>query len=436
MASRPEELLTANVIDLTHDGRGVAEVDGQRLFVTGALPAERVLVRTARRRRRVREAELVEVLEPASGRVTPPCPYFGVCGGCDLQHLDYAGQLEFKQRVLAEALSRLGFVEPGEWLPTLTGPEWHYRRRARLGIKYVTAKDRVLVGFRERSSPYVTDMAQCAVLVEPLDRLPQALGEIVQVSPLRQRIPQAEIAVGDGGGAIVLRVLDPPGAADRAAFLDLGHAFDVDVYLQPGGPDSVAALGPAPRPLFYCLPAHDVRIDFEPGDFIQINARVNAAMVDAVVAAAAPAAGDRVLDLYCGLGNFSLALARRAASVQGVEGLGPLVARAARNAARNGISNARFVTANLDGADWPFFRESWDLVVLDPARAGAASAVSAMARMRPRRVVYVSCHPGTLARDAGTLVREQGYRLTSARVLDMFPHTHHVEAITVFDRDD
>jgi 23S rRNA (uracil1939-C5)-methyltransferase len=436
MASRPEELLTADVIDLTHDARGVAEVGGQRLFVTGALPAERVLVRPERRRRRVREAELVEILEPAVGRVEPTCPYFGVCGGCDLQHLDYAGQLLFKQRVLAETLSRIGFVQPAAWLPTLTGPEWHYRRRARLGIKYVTAKDRVLVGFRERSSPYVTDMAHCAVLVEPLDRLPQALGAVVQSSPLRQRIPQAEIAVGDAGGAIVLRVLDPPGDADRAAFLELGKSFDVDVYLQTGGPDSVAPLGAAPRPLYYRLDAHDVRIDFEPGDFIQINARVNAAMVDAVVAAAAPAVGDRVLDLYCGLGNFSLALARRSASVQGVEGLGPLVARAARNAARNGIGNARFVTADLDGADWPFFRESWDLVVLDPARAGAASAVSAMARMRPRRVVYVSCHPGTLARDAGTLVREQGYRLTSARVLDMFPHTHHVEAITVFDRDD
>ena len=436
MASRAEETLTAAVIDLTHDGRGVAEVDGQRLFVAGALPGERVVLRAERRRRRVREAELVEILEPAAGRVEPPCPYFGVCGGCDLQHLDYAKQLEFKQRTLAEQLSRIGAVVPAEWLPTVTGPEWHYRRRARLGIKYVTAKERVLVGFRERSSPYVTDMAHCRVLVEPLDGLPQALGEVVQASPLRQRIPQAEIAVGDAGGAIVLRVLDPPAQADLAAFLDLGRAFDVDVYLQPAGPDSVAPIGPDPRPLYYRLDAHDVRIDFEPGDFIQINARVNAAMVDAVIEAAAPRAGDRVLDLYCGLGNLSLPFARRAASVLGVEGLGPLVARAARNAKRNGIGNARFVTADLDGADWPFFREGWDLVVLDPARAGAASAISAMSRMRPRRVVYVSCHPGTLARDAGALVRDHGFRLTSARVLDMFPHTHHVEAITVFDRDD
>jgi 23S rRNA (uracil1939-C5)-methyltransferase len=268
-----------------------------------------------------------------------------------------------------------------------------------------------------------------------MDRLPQVLAECVSASPLRQRIPQAEIACGDAGGAVVLRVLDAPDAADRAAFLELGLALDVDIYLQTGGPDTVSPLGSSPRPLYYRLAAHDVRLDFEPGDFIQIKGRVNELMVDAVITAAEPRAGDRVLDLYCGLGNFSLPFARLVAHVTGVEGLGSLVARAARNAANNGIDNTRVVSANLDGGDWPFFREAWDLVVLDPARAGAASAMGAMARMRPRRVVYVSCHPGTLARDAGTLVREHGYRLTSARVLDMFPHTHHVEAITVFDRD-
>ena len=435
MASQADDILIADVVDLTHDGRGVAELDGHRVFVTGALPAERVRLRPERRRRRPREAELIEIITPAAARVVPPCPYFGVCGGCALQHLEYTEQLAFKRRALGEALSRLGGVEPAEWLPTLTGPEWHYRRRARLGIKYVTAKDRVLVGFRERSSSYVTDMEQCPVLVEPMDRLPLALSALVQASPLRQRIPQAEIAIGDEGGAIVLRVLDSPGEADRAAFLELGERFGADVYLQTGGPDSVAPIADSVQPLFYRLAAHDVRIDFEPGDFIQINGRVNEAMVDAVVEAAAPEGSDRVLDLYCGLGNFSLPFARRVAAVQGVEGVAPLVARAARNAANNGIANARFVTANLDEAEWPFFREPWDLVVLDPARAGAESAVAAMKRMRPRRVVYVSCHPGTLARDAGVLVREHGYRLTSARVLDMFPHTHHVEAITVFDRD-
>lgn len=435
MAPESPDSLIADVIDLSHDGRGVVSIDGQRIFLAGALPGESVRLQTRRRRRRIRDAVLLEVLRPAAARVEPPCPYFGLCGGCALQHLDYSAQLEFKRQVLAEALTRLGGVEPATWLPTLTGPEWHYRRRARLGIKYVAAKQRVLVGFRERDNSFIADMAACRVLVEPLADFPAALAEVVAASPLRERIPQAEIAVGDTAGAVILRVLDPPGAADCEAFLALGEAFGVDIYLQTGGPDTVTPLSPPPRPLEYELPAEDIRIRFEPGDFIQINGEVNRAMVSAALESAALEAGERVLDLYCGLGNFSLPAARRAGSVLGVEGSAPLVARAARNAVANGIGNARFVTADLAGTDWPFFHEPWDVVLLDPARAGADPAVQAMRRMRPRRVVYVSCHPGTLARDAGTLVREQGYRLTSVRVLDMFPHTHHVEAISVFDRD-
>jgi len=277
-------------------------------------------------------------------------------------------------------------------------------------------------------------MQDCRVLVEPFDRLPAELADVIAGLPLKRRIPQAELAAGDDAAAAILRVLDPPGDAEREAFAALGARLGIDIYLQPGGPDSVAPLGDA-RQLSYSLPEHDIRIEFEPGDFIQINARMNRAMVAAAIEAAGVEAGDRVLDLYCGLGNFSLPIARRAASVLGVEGSAPLVARAARNAKINGIDNARFVAADLEQGDWPFFGERWDLVVLDPARAGAAPAVDAMRHMRPRRIVYVSCHPGTLARDAGELVRRHGYRLTSARVLDMFPNTHHVEAITVFEPD-
>lgn len=435
MESRPDDAVSASVVDLSHDGRGVAELSGRRVFVAGALPSERVRVANRKRRRRYEEAELVEVVEPSAARVEPPCPYFGVCGGCALQHLDYAAQVEFKRKVVADALARIGRVEPDAWLPTLTGTEWHYRRRARLGIKYVTGKGRVLVGFRERSAPYVTDMADCRVLVEPLDTLPAALAGVVARSSLRERMPQAEIAVGDDAGALILRVLDAPTSADLEAFTALGTRLGVDVYLQSGGPDTVRPISPSPRRLAYALPAQDIRIAFEPGDFIQVNAEINRSLVGAVVEAASLTVADRLLDLYCGLGNLSLPLARRAGDVLGVEAAAPLVARAARNAAVNGIDNARFVTADLDAADWPFFRECWDVVVLDPARAGAASAVDAMPRMQPRRVVYVSCHPGTLARDADRLVHAHGYRLTSARVLDMFPHTHHVEAIAVFDRD-
>ncbi len=434
--SEPDGTLAADVIDLSHDGRGVAELAGRRVFVPGALPSEKVLLRTRKRRRRHHEAELVDIVEAAASRVEPPCPYFGVCGGCAVQHLDYRAQLTFKEGVVAESLARIGRVRPAEWLPTLTGPQWHYRRRARLGIKYVTGKERVLVGFRERSAPYITDMANCRVLVEPMDRLPAELAAVVARCSIRQRMPQAEIAAGDDAAAVILRVLDPPSTADIDLLRTLATGLDIDLYLQPGGPATVAPLDDAPRRLAYRIDGDAIRIEFEPGDFIQVNAAINRAMVTAALESAAVEAGDRVLDLYCGLGNFSLPLARRAGEVLGVEGEGSLVARAARNAAGNGIDNARFVTADLAEPDWPFFRQPWDVVFLDPARAGAEAAVAAMRRMQPRRIVYVSCHPGTLARDAGALVANGGYRLTSARVLDMFPHTHHVEAITVFDRND
>jgi 23S rRNA (uracil1939-C5)-methyltransferase len=432
---RAEEAVAADVIDLSHDGQGVAEIDGRRVFVPGALPSERVLLKPKRRRRRLQEAELVDIVEAAPARVSPPCPYFGICGGCALQHLDYEAQIEFKQRVVAEALARIGRVEPAEWLATITGQQWHYRRRARLGIKHVFGKGRVLVGFRERSAPLITDMAACRVLVEPMDRLPELLADVVARTSISDRIPQAEIAAGDEAAALVLRVLETPTDSDVEAFLDLGRRLDVDVYLQPAGPDSVAPIG-EPRTLSYRLERDGIRIVFEPGDFIQINAEINQAMVSAAIDAAGLESSDRVLDLYSGLGNFSLPIAKRVAEVLGVEGSAALVARGARNAERNGIGNARFVTADLDAGDWPFFREPWDVMFLDPARSGAAAAVAAVDIMRPRRIVYVSCHPGTLARDAEGLVHGRGYRLSSARVLDMFPHTHHVEAITVFDRDD
>lgn len=437
MAPRPDgvdEPVAADVIDLSHDGRGVSEVAGSRVFVPGALPNERVLLRTRKRRRRYQEAELVEVVEPATSRVEPGCPYFGVCGGCSLQHLDYAAQVEFKEGVVREALRRLGSLEPPEFEPAITGAQWHYRRRARLGVKYVEGKRRVLVGFRERSAPLLTDMQACRNLVKPMDRLPEILGEALAPSPLRNRVPQAEVAVGDDTGAIILRVLDPPGAGDLEAFAALGRRLDADIYLQTGGPDSVRPIDASPRQPAYTLDAYGIRIEFEPGDFIQINAEINQAMVEAAVEAAEVESGDSVLDLYCGLGNLSLPIARRARQVMGVDGTASLIARAARNASLNGIDNTQFLAADLDQTDWPFFRQSFDLVFIDPARAGAETAVAAMSTMQPRRIVYVSCHPGTLARDAGELVTRHGYRLVSVRALDMFPNTHHVEAIAVFDR--
>lgn len=424
----------ADIVDLSHDGRGIGDVSGRRVFVPGALPSERVLLRTRKRRRRSQEAELVEVIEAASGRVTPECPYFGVCGGCALQHLDYRSQVTFKEGVVAEALKRIGRIEPPPFDEAITGSQWNYRRRARLGIKFVPGKGRVLVGFRERSAPYIADMLACRILVRPMDRLPEALSSALAGSAIKDRIPQAEIAIGDDAGAFVLRVLEPPSAADIDTFLALGESLGVDPYIQTGGPQTVRPLIDTPRELAYSLGPEGPVLAFEPGDFVQINAEINRKMVAAAIAGAELVSTDRVLDLYCGIGNFSLPIARRVSQVIGVEGSATLVARAAANARRNGIDNARFLAADLEQSDWPFFRERFDVVFLDPARGGAGSAVAAMEQMKPRRIVYVSCHPGTLARDAGELVHERGYRLTSMRALDMFPNTHHVEAIAVFDR--
>jgi 23S rRNA (uracil1939-C5)-methyltransferase len=423
----------AEIIDLTHDGQGVADVGGRRIFVAGTLPAERVVIAPRKARRRFQEAELLSIVAPAPDRVVPACEYFGRCGGCALQHLAYEAQVRFKQRAVGETLARIGGVVPDEWLPPITGPEWRYRRRARLGVKHVEAKGRVLVGFRERAAPYITDMAHCPVLVEPVGSLLGELAAAIGASGIRRRLPQVEVAAGDTAAAIVLRVLDAPGEEDRARFAAFGARHGLDVYLQTGGPGSVAPLGAEAARLAYRLDAFDVTLDFAPTDFVQINARVNAQMVAAAVALAEVGAGDRVLDLYCGLGNFSLPFARSAAEVLGVEGEAGLVARAVRNAAGNGIANARFVTADLGEPGWGFYRERWDLVVLDPPRTGAAVPVAEIGRMAPRCVVYVSCHPATLARDAKVLTGA-GYRLRAARVLDMFPHTQHVEAMALFER--
>lgn len=435
MRNRAEEIVPADIVDLSHDGRGVSELSGKTVFVPGALPGERVLLKTRKHRRRYQEAELVEIVEPSRNRVVPPCEYFGRCGGCALQHLGYRSQIEFKERVVAEAFKRIGAVEPPGFSSPITGSQWHYRRRARLGIKFVEGKGRVLVGFRERSAPYLTDMLSCRILVPPMDSLPAALADVLAGSELKRRIPQAEIAMGDEFGAVVLRVLDPPAEKDLAAFAKLASELDVDIYLQTGGPDSVAPLNDSPRQLAYSLPDEGVRLNFEPGDFIQVNAEINQAMVRTALELAELTSSDSVLDLYCGIGNFSLPIARHVGSVTGVEGQAALVARANANAKLNGIDNVEFLTADLDQAHWPFFSERCDVVFLDPARAGAEAAVAAMSKVSPRRLVYVSCHPGTLARDAGELVKRQGFSLSSLRVLDMFPNTHHVEVIAVFDRN-
>jgi len=352
-----------------------------------------------------------------------------------VQHLAYAKQVEFKETVVREALARLADLEPAEWLAPIIGPEWYYRRRARLGVRFVAGKGRVLVGFKERATRFITDMSNCRVLVQPLDALPGQLATLITQMTLKQRLPQAEIAAGESARAVVLRVLDAPTEEDLRLLIEFGQQHEIDVYLQRGGPGTVQALDPeTTKPLAYGLPEFGLTLEFAPTDFVQVNARVNEAMVSWTVEQLGVESSDRVLDLYCGLGNFSLPLARRAAMVVGVEGEGGLVARAAHNARRNGLENTRFVTADLSEPGWSFMRESWDLVVLDPPRSGAHVAVTQMARMGPRRIAYVSCHPATLARDAKELIDSQGYRLRAVGIADMFPHTHHVETLALFER--
>jgi 23S rRNA (uracil1939-C5)-methyltransferase len=428
-------LETADIASLDHEGRGVARIAGKAVFVSGALPGESVVLRRVRRRRSYDEAIVVEVLRPAPERVTPRCAHFGVCGGCSLQHLDHAAQLVAKQRIVAEELARVGGVRPEQWLAPLAGPAWSYRRRARLGCKFVDRKGRALVGFRERGRPLLAELKRCEVLAEPVGGLLEALAGLVGGLELRRRIAQVEVAVADNGTALVLRALDELPPADVATLRAFEAGHGVKLYVQRGGLDTVTPLTPPAAPLRYALPGLPAGIEFAPTDFVQVNGVLNRLLVERAVELLGPRPGDRALDLYCGLGNFTLPLAQRVAAATGVEGDAALVARAGANAARNGIGNARFLAADLaapaPGADWA--RNRYDLVLLDPPRAGAREILPVAASSRPRRIVYVSCHPGTLARDAGILVGEQGYRLAAAGIMDMFPHTSHVETIAAFE---
>jgi 23S rRNA (uracil1939-C5)-methyltransferase len=429
----PEEAL---IVDLAHDGRGVARIDGKTVFVADALPGETVRLVRSSFHATYDEARLEYVLTPSADRVAPQCIHFGLCGGCALQHLSPVKQLEFKQRQLTEAFERIGKVTPAAVLPPLQGDVWRYRRRARLGAKWVARKDKVLVGFRERGTPFLAELKSCAVLQQPLDELLLPLAELIGSLSLKERIPQIEVAVADNATALVFRTLGDLTQQDLGRLREFAAAHGVQVYLQPGNYSTVAALDVPVTPLVYRLPRFDIEIEFLPADFIQVNGDLNRRMVEQAVDLLAPTVGDHVLDLFCGLGNFSLPLARHAAQVVGVDGEAGLIERARANAQRNGIDNVTFYAANLaeapDVQAWAHLK--FGKVLLDPPRAGAAEVLPVIARSGARRVVYISCHPASLARDAGLLVREHGFTLKAAGVMDMFAHTAHVESIALFER--
>ncbi|MCC5811944.1 MAG: 23S rRNA (uracil(1939)-C(5))-methyltransferase RlmD [Ectothiorhodospiraceae bacterium] len=431
----PREPVRLDITALSHEGRGIAQVEGKTVFVHGALPGERVLCQYTRMHRRYDEARVLEVEQASSERIEPRCPHFGVCGGCSLQHMGPERQIALKQEVLLELLDHVGRVTPTEVLPPLQAAHWGYRRKARLAVKHVPRKGRVLVGFREKHSPYVADMGSCEVLDERVGRRLEALSELIGGLSRPDRVPQIEVAIGDNGVALVFRNLETFTEQDLERLRGFGTQHDMFIYQQPGNEQTVAPVSEHVEPLMYSVAGETLH--FRPTDFTQVNAELNIAMVDRALGMLQPGPDDRVLDLFCGLGNFSLPLARRAARVVGVEGEAGLVERARDNAERNGIGNTEFHVANLaepvDHLGWA--QVQFDKVLLDPPRSGALEVLPRVAGFGACRLLYVSCNPSTLARDAGELVHQYGYRLTSAGVMDMFPHTAHVESIALFEKE-
>ena len=431
----PAPVAGVSIESLAHDGRGVAHLDGKAVFIDGALPGEIVSFEYTTSRRKFDEGRVTAVQTASADRVEPRCAHFGVCGGCSLQHLDPAAQIQAKQQTLLDNLRHIGKVAPESVLPPMTGPAWGYRTKARLGVKDVVKKGRVLVGFREKRSPYVADLSRCEVLHPAVgDRLGE-LSALVEQLEARARIPQIEVAVAGETSALVFRHLDPLTPHDRDVLRQYAIDQGVHVYLQPGGPDTVQVLWPEKSVLSYTLASESVVIEFQPTDFTQVNTAINEQMVARVLEMMSLGESDTLLDLFCGLGNFTLPLARHAGKVTAVEGDAGLVSRARDNAALNGLDNTVFHVANLTetNTDAGWAGSGYNKVLLDPPRSGAAEVMPLLGNIHPQRIVYVSCHPGSLARDAGTLVNELGYRLRSAGVMDMFPHTAHVESIALFE---
>jgi 23S rRNA (uracil1939-C5)-methyltransferase len=426
----------ARVTGLDAKGRALVEVDGTSRAAHGGLPGEQVVV-ALRGGRRPRAERVARVLAPNRARVVPRCPHFVVCGGCSLMHQSSTAQLAHKQTRLLDQLAEAG-VAIGRELEPLAGPVWHYRRRARLGARLVDAKGRVLVGFRERGGSFVADMATCHVLVEQVARLIEPLGELVGQLSIARRVPQVEVAAGDDAALLVLRTLDPPSEEDLDRLRRFAEERDVTLCLQPGDASTIVTLdGQAPPDLEYTLPEFDVEFAFGPTDFVQVNGPLNRRLVARAVALLDPRPDETVLDLFCGLGNFSLPLARRAGRVFGLEGSEPLVVRAAANAARNGITNASFATRDLYARDPGVLvgeGMTVDKVLIDPPRTGAGRVLEPLVTLGAQRIAYVSCNPATLASDATELVNRHGYRLVAAGAVDMFPHTAHAEALALFER--
>ena len=439
----PTEPISCMIERLSHEGRGIAHDHGKTQFVEGALPGETVLAKFIEQKSKFDELATVEVIEASADRATPPCAHAGLCGGCSLQHMAPAAQIRFKQQVLAEQFQHFGGVTPDVWEAPMTGPTEAYRGKARLGVRYVEKKGVVLVGFREKRSSFLADIDSCAVLDSRVGQSLSDFRALVRSLSAYQTLPQIEVAVSDESVALVIRHMEALSTDDQAKLAAFGRERNWMILLQPGGPDSVHKIWPedGETRLSYQIDLPEsaripsVRMFFHPLDFTQVNAQINRQMIARALDWLALTREDRVLDLFCGLGNFTLPIAALAGSVVGVEGDVAMVQRGIENAQRNGLDNAEFYGANLQ-AD--FTQEAWaargfDKILIDPPRSGALEVVQYLPRFGASKIVYVSCNPATLARDAGVLV-QHGYRMLRAGVMDMFPHTAHVESIALFEK--
>lgn len=425
--------------NLSHDGKGIARIDGKATFIQGALPNELVSFQYTRVKKDFDEGRLISVIEPSPLRVEPKCPHYAMCGGCSLQHMSEAEQIHFKQEQLIDLLARYGHTQAQEILPPLTSAHWNYRNKARLSVRFVEKKQSAMVGFRERNNPrYITEISQCPILNARVDADIIPLRHLVDSMEDKHSIAQIEVAAGDTQIALIFRNLNPLSASDEEKIKAFAAAYQYKIFLQPGGPDTVFCFYPedSSEYLSYDLPKHEVHFEFHPTDFTQVNSALNRDMVDLALELMDIKSTDKVLDLFCGLGNFSLPLARQCAYVVGVEGSKTMVDRAYMNAKLNNIANVDFYAANLDDAEEvnKVVQQTFNKVLIDPPRSGALELVKQIDTLNPERIVYVSCNPVTLARDTDILVNEKGYVLLKAGVMDMFPHTTHVESIALFER--
>jgi len=446
-----KELIVCEVLRLGHDGRGIAKKQGKTQFVEGALPGETVKAKYISQRAKFDELQSVEILEASAQRVAPPCPHADICGGCSLQYMSVEAQIAYKQDVLSEQFKHFGSIEPEQWFEPIVGPSKAYRTKARLGVVYVGKRDEVILGFREKRNKLITNIEHCIVLDSRVGNKLNDLRGLVASLTIRQNIPQIEVATADKCVALVVRHTESFTAEDLNKLSDFGKAHNFEIYLQPGDASTVHKIFPENTPdrLHYYLNGHlpssssvsvlnEIDLAFHPSDFTQVNADVNRQMVARALAWLDIKNTDRVLDLFCGLGNFTIPMACLAKEVIGIEGNEAMVARGYENAERNALENVSFLVANLQTdlnsvskAKWA--KKGFDKILIDPPRSGALDIVNHISKFKAQRIVYVSCNPATLARDAGVLI-EKGYCLVSAGVMDMFPHTAHVESIALFEK--